>query len=340
MEAINSDKSCDKINDLLWLKLCNANIHTYTFMLHGDPHSKKRNPLQHMFTSLKQRPRDATSQMTPLPSESLSWDWRPAHSLATCIYEKGPQMLTDAILEVEKLNAVQQLTATIIPPSMVNVMSHEEEHCFQFQKQGHITWNCPHIRCYKCDIYGHIVMDCLHKIPSSGTPAINHKPPRSHHSRSSSRHHHEERDGQSQLRLHSHFQRHCTLSHHNSYRGHSRLQHWDKCSHHRSSSWWSHSIYRGYNHQLFHVTHHTNLITDHPHIEVLQLTNPEITVDHAPDLHTNLQGRTYTDQVHIPVDHKGKHTSRRTWGWKLRICTQTITALMITPVTQERNLII
>ena len=54
-----------------------------------------------------------------------------AHSLATHIYEKGPQMLTDAITEVEKLNAIQQLTAIIIPPSMVNVMSHEEDCCFQ-----------------------------------------------------------------------------------------------------------------------------------------------------------------------------------------------------------------
>ena len=32
-----------------------------------------------------------------------------AHSLATHIYGKGPQMFTDAISEVEKLNAVQQL---------------------------------------------------------------------------------------------------------------------------------------------------------------------------------------------------------------------------------------
>ena len=28
------------------------------------------------------------------------------------------------------------------------------------------------------------------------------------------------------------------------------------------------------------MTHHTNLITDHPHIEVLQLTTPDIVVDH------------------------------------------------------------
>ena len=30
MEAINSEKTLDEIKDLLRLKLCNANIHTYT----------------------------------------------------------------------------------------------------------------------------------------------------------------------------------------------------------------------------------------------------------------------------------------------------------------------
>ena len=45
----------------------------------------------------------------------------------------------DAISKVEKLNAVQQLTATIIPPSMVNMMSHEEDHSFLCQEQGHIA---------------------------------------------------------------------------------------------------------------------------------------------------------------------------------------------------------
>ena len=62
-----------------------------------------------------------------------------AHSLATCIYEKGPQTLTNAISELEKLNVVQQLTAMIIPPSTVNMMSNEEDHCFQCQEQGHIA---------------------------------------------------------------------------------------------------------------------------------------------------------------------------------------------------------
>ena len=58
-----------------------------------------------------------------------------AHSLATHIYEKGPQTLSNAISEVKKLNAVQQLTAMIIPPSTVNMMSNDGDHCFQCQEQ-------------------------------------------------------------------------------------------------------------------------------------------------------------------------------------------------------------
>ena len=58
-------------------------------------------------------------------------------------------MFTEAISEVEKLDATQQLTAMIIPPSTVNVMSNEDDCCFQCQEPGHITQNCPHIRCYE-----------------------------------------------------------------------------------------------------------------------------------------------------------------------------------------------
>ena len=60
------------------------------------------------------------------------------------------------------------------------------------------------------------------------------------------------------------------------------------------------------------MTHHISLITDCPHIEVLQLTTPEIAVDHAYNHGTNLQGETHTDQVHIPAGHEANHTSRRT----------------------------
>ena len=54
-----------------------------------------------------------------------------AHNLAAHIYKKGPQTLTDDISEVEKVHATQQLTATLIPSTAVNVMCHEEDHFFQ-----------------------------------------------------------------------------------------------------------------------------------------------------------------------------------------------------------------
>ena len=85
----------------------------------------------------KQRLRGATSQIMPLPSIFIK-GLKNTCSLATHVYEKGPQMPIDTISEVEKLNALQQLTAMIIPPSMVNMMSHEEDCCFQCQEQGHI----------------------------------------------------------------------------------------------------------------------------------------------------------------------------------------------------------
>ena len=64
---------------------------------------------------------------------------RNTHSLATRIYGKDPHTLTDTMNEVEKLHAAQQLTATIIPASTVNMMSNEDDQCFQCQESGHIA---------------------------------------------------------------------------------------------------------------------------------------------------------------------------------------------------------
>ena len=65
--------------------------------------------------------------------------FKDVHTLAARIYKKGAQSLTDAISEDEKLQATQQLTAALIPPSTVNVISNEEDHCFQCQEAGHIA---------------------------------------------------------------------------------------------------------------------------------------------------------------------------------------------------------
>ena len=66
----------------------------------------------------------------------------------------GPQSLADAIREVEKLQAAQQLTSTLLPPSLVNTMSSDDDKCFQCQETGHMACYCPHIRCFDCDNYG------------------------------------------------------------------------------------------------------------------------------------------------------------------------------------------
>ena len=58
---------------------------------------------------------------------------RNVHTLATRVYEKGPQSIADTIREAEKLQAAQQLTATLLPSSLVNVMSSDDDKCFQCQ---------------------------------------------------------------------------------------------------------------------------------------------------------------------------------------------------------------
>ena len=138
MEAIISDESWDEIKDLLQLKLCKSNIHTYTscFMEIQQWEKESLAAYIHQFKTEAKRcnfTNDATTIRIFIKG------LKNAHSLSTHIYEKGPQILTDAISEVEKLNAIQQLTAKIITPCTVNVMSHKEDHCFQCQEQGHIA---------------------------------------------------------------------------------------------------------------------------------------------------------------------------------------------------------
>ena len=52
---------------------------------------------------------------------------RNPHSYAARIYEKDPQTLKDTITKVTKPNAAQQLTTTILPSSIVNMMSNKDD---------------------------------------------------------------------------------------------------------------------------------------------------------------------------------------------------------------------
>ena len=53
------------------------------------------------------------------------------------------------------------------------------------------------------------------------------------------------------------------------------------------------------------MTHHTDLIMDHPHIEVHQLTTP-LPVDHNHVHTTNPQGEICIGHTHIPSRSRGK----------------------------------
>ena len=80
------------------------------------------------------------------------------------------KLITDAISEVEKLQAAQQLTVTLLPSSTVNVMTNEGDQCFHGQELGHIACKCNNVHCFECDEYGHKAVDCPDRIPPSGTP--------------------------------------------------------------------------------------------------------------------------------------------------------------------------
>ena len=172
-------------------------------------------------------------------------DLKNVHTLATFGYEKGPQTPADTISKVEKLQAVQQLTATLLPSSTVNVMSNEDDQCFQCQELGHIACHCPNVYCFECDEYGYIVADCPDRILPSGTPRHCHRQNSStrHHTRSTSRCHHQDRYRHSRSRLQSQPCRYRSHSCHNSHRGHSRSHNRHSGCHHRSTSHNCHSTH-------------------------------------------------------------------------------------------------
>ena len=164
-----------------------------------------------------------------------------AHAIATHICKKSSQTLADAITEVEKLQAAQQLTATLFPSSMVNMMSSEDDKCFQYQATGHMAHYCPRIRYVNCDEYGHVAADCPNKIPPSGTPACHHQShmSRANRHRSTSRHCPQDRQRFSWSRCTSCSFHHRSCSHESFHRHCSRSTHrhpYRSISHHGQSS--------------------------------------------------------------------------------------------------------
>ena len=185
-KALIAQKSWDEIKDSLHLKISNADIHTSIsqFMDIQKTDKELLATYVHRFkweTNRWKFNNDAATIRIFLKG------LKNVHTIATKVYKKGPQTLTEAIKEVEKLQAAQQITSTLLPTSSVNTMSGDNNRFFQCQEIGHMARYCPHIRCYDCDNYGHVAMDCPDKIPPSGTPSCHSTDNRDRNRRSSSR---------------------------------------------------------------------------------------------------------------------------------------------------------
>ena len=189
-DALNSDKSWEEIKDLLHLKICNLDIHTSVsrFM---EIQQKERESLAAYIHRFKRKAKTCNFTNNAATIHIFVKGRKSSHTLAAHVYEKGAQTLSDAISEVEKLQATQQLTTTLLPSYTVKMMSNEGDQCFECQELGHIACYCHNIRCFDCNEYGHVAADCPDRIPPSGTPAHQkrHCSNTRHCTRSTSRHH-------------------------------------------------------------------------------------------------------------------------------------------------------
>ena len=128
-ETLTLHKAWEEIKDSLCLKMCNSDNHTSISHFIDIPQKEKESlaAYVHHFKWEDSRCKfDNYAATIRIFIKGL----KNSHTLATKAYEKGPQSLTDAIREVEKLQAAQQLTPTLLPPSLVNTMSSEDGKCF------------------------------------------------------------------------------------------------------------------------------------------------------------------------------------------------------------------
>ena len=176
-EALTAQKTWEEIKDSLQLKISNVDIHASIscFMDIQQTDKESLAAYVHIFKWEANRCKfnnDATTIRIFLKG------LKNAHTIATKLYEKGPQT-----------QAAQQITSTLLPTSLVNTMSSDNDKCFQCQETGHMACYCPRIRCFNCDKYGHVAVDCPDKILPSGTPRCHRGNTTSRHDSSSSRHH-------------------------------------------------------------------------------------------------------------------------------------------------------
>ena len=137
-ETLISGKSWEEIKDLLHLKICNSDILTSVrhFM---DIQQKEKESLAAYIHRFKREAKWCNFTNNAATIRISVKGLKNAHTLAACVYGKGLQTLADAISKVEELQAVHQLTATLLPSSTVNVISNKEDQCLQCQGLGNIA---------------------------------------------------------------------------------------------------------------------------------------------------------------------------------------------------------
>ena len=142
-EALTAQKNWEEIKDSLQLKISNVDIHTSIshFMDIQQTDKESLATYVHRFKWEASRCKFNNDAAT---IRIFLKGLKNAHTIATRVYEKGPQNLAEAIKEVEKLQAAQQITSTLLPTSSVNTMSSNNDKCFQCQETGHMACYCPH----------------------------------------------------------------------------------------------------------------------------------------------------------------------------------------------------
>ena len=187
-KALTAQKSWEEIKDSLHLKISKADIHT-SISQFMDIQQTDKESLATYVHRFKWEASGCKFNNDAATIRIFLKGLKNAHTIVTKVYEKGPQTLTEAIKEVEKLQAAQQITSTLLPTSSVNTMSSDNDRCFQCQEIGHMACYCLHIWCYDCDNYGHVTMDCPDKILPSGTLACHRTDTNNRSRRPSSRCH-------------------------------------------------------------------------------------------------------------------------------------------------------
>ena len=200
-KALIAQKSWDEIKDSLCLKISNADIHTSISQFMDIQQTDKESLATYVHRFKWEANSRCKFNNDAATIRIFLKGLRNAHTIATKVYEKGPQTLSEAIREVERLQAAQQITSSPLPTSSVDTMSSDNDRCFQCQEVSHMAHYCPHIWCYDCDNYGHVAMDCPDKILPSGTPVCCRADTNDRSRRSSSRYpshtrcsHHDHRD--------------------------------------------------------------------------------------------------------------------------------------------------